>query len=62
MKQAFIEESLASSSGTEKYGSAHPPQIELAQMVFKNFIIELGLPLSITEKSAFIRAMSTVDP
>ncbi|CAF1396264.1 unnamed protein product [Rotaria magnacalcarata] len=62
MKQAFIEESLASSSGTEKYGSTHPPQIELAQMVFKNFIIELGLPLSITEKSAFIRAMSTVDP
>ncbi|CAF1561022.1 unnamed protein product, partial [Adineta steineri] len=32
MKQAFIEESLASSSGTEKYGSTHPRQIELAQM------------------------------
>ncbi|CAM2728341.1 unnamed protein product [Rotaria socialis] len=62
MKQAFIEESLASPSGTEKYGSTHPRQIELAQMVFKNFIIELGLPLSITEKSAFIHAMLTVDP
>ncbi|CAF4607871.1 unnamed protein product, partial [Rotaria socialis] len=49
MKQAFIEESLASPAGTEKYGSTHPRQIELAQMVFKNFIIELGLPLSITE-------------
>ena len=31
-------------------------------MVLRNFIIELGLPLSIIEKAEFIRAMMAVDP
>mgnify|MGYP006897109283 CR=1 FL=1 len=62
MKQLFIEDSIVSPAGSEKYGSTHPRQFELSQMVFKNFIIELGLPLSTIENPAFIRAMLIVDP
>ena len=61
MKQKFIEESLTSSSESEEYRSTHPRQTELAEMVLKNFIIELGLSLSLIEKPAFIRTMTTVD-
>jgi hypothetical protein len=61
MKQISLEDSLSPSSHTSKYGPSHPRQIELTQMVFKDFIVGLDLPLSITEKPAFIRAMRTVD-
>ncbi|CAF2818912.1 unnamed protein product [Rotaria sp. Silwood2] len=53
---------LPSSSHISKYGSVHPRQVELTRMVFNDFIIALDLPLSITEKPAFIQAMNTVDP
>ena len=57
MKQKFIEESLSSFYGSE---STHPRQTELAEIVLRNLIIELGLPLLLIEKPAFIRAMSAV--
>ncbi|CAF1416363.1 unnamed protein product [Rotaria sordida] len=62
MKQISLEDSLSSSSHTSKYGPVHPRQVELTRMVFNDFIIGLDLPLSITEKPAFIQAMKTVDP
>jgi hypothetical protein len=62
MKQISLEDSLSSFSHASKYGPAHPRQVELTQMVFKDLIIGLDLPLSITEKPAFIRAMTAVDP
>lgn len=49
------------STGNQKYGPQHPRQLELAQMVVKDFIIDLGLPLSIVDHPSFIRAMNTVD-
>ena len=57
-----IVNSLSPSSNLVHYGSAHPRQIELTNTVFKDFVIELELPLSIVEKPAFIRAITTVDP
>ncbi|CAF1276570.1 unnamed protein product [Rotaria sordida] len=62
LKQISLEDSLSSSSHTSKYGSSHHRQVELTKMVFENFIIGLDLPLSITEKPAFIQAMMIVDP
>ena len=53
---------MASSSESGKYGSTPPYQTKLAEMVLRNFIIELSLPLALTERSAFIRAMMTADP
>ncbi len=61
MKQISLEDSLLSSSHSTKYGSGHHRQIELTDMVVKDFIIGLDLPLSITEKPVFIRAIRTVD-
>ncbi|CAF1208484.1 unnamed protein product [Didymodactylos carnosus] len=46
---------------TTKYGSQHPRQIELNNMIINDLIIDLGLPLSIVERPAFLRAMSKVD-
>ncbi|CAF2761053.1 unnamed protein product [Rotaria sp. Silwood2] len=62
MKKISLEDSLSSSSHISKYGSVHPRQVELTRMVFNDFNIALDLPLSITEKPAFIQAMNTVDP
>ena len=62
MKQISLEDSLSSSPNISKYGPLHPRQTELTRMVINNFIIGLDLPLSITEKSAFIQAMRIVDP
>ncbi len=61
MKQISLEDSLLSSSHSTKYGSEYPRQIELTDMVVKDSIIGLDLPLSVTEKPAFIRAMTTFD-
>jgi hypothetical protein len=61
MKQISLEDSLSTSSHSAKYGPGHPRQIELTDMVVKDFIIGLDLPLSITEKPVFIRAMTIVD-
>ncbi|CAF3334021.1 unnamed protein product [Rotaria sp. Silwood2] len=61
-KQVSLEDSLSSSPYTSKYGPSHPRQVELTKMIFQNLIVGLDLPLSITEKPAFIQAMKTVDP
>jgi hypothetical protein len=61
-RQISLEDSLSSSSHTAKYGSAHPRQVELTQMVIKDFIVGLDLPLSNTEKPVFMRAMAIIDP
>ena len=61
LKQPTLQETI-SSPRSSTYASLHPRQLELSEMVFENFIIELGLPLSIVEKPAFIRAMAIVDP
>ena len=37
-------------------------QVELTEMIVHDLIIDLGLPLSIVEHPAFLRAMKTVDP
>ena len=57
-----IVNSLSPPSNLVHYGSAHPHQTELTNAIFKNFVIEMGLPLSIVEKSAFIRTMTIGDP
>ena len=59
-KQPSIKDALKSSHGT-KYASGHPRQMELSKMVINDFIIDLGLPLSIVERPGFLRAMHTVD-
>ena len=46
----------------QKYGAHNLRQLELSQMVVHDLIIDLGLPLSIVEHPAFVRAMNTVDP
>ncbi|CAF1205489.1 unnamed protein product [Didymodactylos carnosus] len=43
------------------YGLSHPRQIELNNMIINDLIIDLGLPLSIVERPAFLRAISKVD-
>lgn len=62
MKQPTLQDTLSTPSRLSKYAAIHPRQLELSEMVFKNLIIELDLPLSIMEKPAFVRAMTTVDP
>jgi hypothetical protein len=44
------------------YEKEHPRQIELENMVVKLLIVELGLPLSIVDRSAFSRVTQMVDP
>ena len=61
MKQSTLED-IISSPRSSKYASSHPRQIELTEMVFHNFLIELTLPLSIVENPSFLRAMKMVDP
>ena len=56
LKQPTLQEAITASR------SSHPRQLELTEMVFQNFIVELGSPFSIVEKTAFIRAMAIVDP
>jgi hypothetical protein len=46
----------------QKYGARNHRQLELAQMIVQDLIIDLGLPLSIVEHPAFLRAMNTIDP
>ncbi|CAF1432904.1 unnamed protein product [Adineta ricciae] len=62
MHQSTLNASLSPISQTAKYGLGHPRQIELCKMIFNNLIIGLDLPLSITEKSAFIQVIAIVDP
>ena len=61
MQQITLEDSLSQNFHSTKYGLAHPRQIESTRMVFNDFVIGLTLPLSITEKPSFVRAMMTVD-
>jgi hypothetical protein len=61
MLQTTLQSSLSPIAHPNKYGSSHPRQIELSRMIFHDLIIGLDLPLSITEKPSFIRAMLTVD-
>ena len=46
----------------QKYGPHNLRQLELTQMIVQDLIIDLGLPLSIVDHPAFLRAMNTVDP
>ncbi len=62
MQQTTLDASLSPTSNAMKYGLGHPRQTELTKMVFNDFVLGLDLPLSITEKPAFIRAMTIVDP
>ena len=61
LKQPTLQEAIAAPRSST-YASSHPRQLELTEMVFQNFIVELGSPFSIVEKPAFIRAMAVVDP
>ena len=60
LKQPTLQEAI-SSPRSSTYASSHPRQLELTEMVFQNFIVELGSPFSIVENPAFIRAMAIVD-
>ena len=46
----------------QKYGPNNLRQLELTQMIVQDLIIDLGLPLSIVDHPAFLRAMNTIDP
>ena len=61
-KQPTLRDTLSAPPRLSRYATTHPRQLELSEMIFKDLIIELDLPLSILEKPAFIRAMSVVDP
>ncbi|CAF1305900.1 unnamed protein product [Rotaria sordida] len=60
-KQSTIQESFGQLINP-KYGAHNHRQLELTQMIAQDLIIDLGLPLSIVEHSAFLRAMNTIDP
>jgi hypothetical protein len=49
-------------SSNSMYSTIHPRQVELQKSIIENLIIELGLPLSLVERSGFINFMSHVDP
>lgn len=49
-------------SSKSLYGKMHPRQAQLAQSIVNDLIIDLGLPLSLVERSAFIEFMKIVDP
>ncbi|CAF3285043.1 unnamed protein product [Rotaria sp. Silwood2] len=49
-------------SSSSTYSNIHPRQVELQKSIVENLIIELGLPLSLIERPAFINFMSHVDP
>ncbi|CAF4794062.1 unnamed protein product [Rotaria sp. Silwood2] len=49
-------------SSSSTYSNIHPHQVELQKSIVENLIIELGLPLSLIERPAFINFMSHVDP
>ncbi|CAF2083855.1 unnamed protein product [Rotaria magnacalcarata] len=53
--------SLPSSSKTS-YPIGHQREKELHDAIVQNLIIELGLPLSLVERPAFIKFMSSVNP
>lgn len=46
----------------QKYNTRNTRQMELTKMIVNDLIVDLGLPLSIVERPAFLRAMKTVDP
>ncbi|CAF1575057.1 unnamed protein product [Didymodactylos carnosus] len=52
----------AFSGKINKYGPSHPKQIELTDSIIQDLIIDLGLPLSLVERPAFIRFMKKADP
>ena len=51
-----------SSALKSSYGNNHPRQIQLSQSIVDNLIIDLGLPLPIVERDAFIKFMNVIDP
>ena len=53
-KQPSIKSALVSPRGT-KYASGHPRQVELSKMVTNDLVIGLALPLSIVERSEFLK-------
>ncbi|CAF1531206.1 unnamed protein product [Adineta ricciae] len=61
-KQPTLLDTLSTPPRLSRYGTIHPRQLELSEMIFRDLIIELDLPLSILEKPAFVRPMSIVDP
>ncbi|CAF3371732.1 unnamed protein product [Rotaria socialis] len=50
------------SASKNSYPIGHQRQKELLDAIVQNLILELGLPLSLVERSAFIKIMSSVDP
>ncbi|CAF3274319.1 unnamed protein product [Rotaria socialis] len=58
----ITEEHLLIVLVNQKYGAHNPRQLELHKMIVQDLIIELGLPLSIVDHPAFLRAMNTIDP
>ncbi|CAF0890060.1 unnamed protein product [Didymodactylos carnosus] len=60
-KQPSIKDAMNSPRGT-KYTSGHSRQIQLSKMVTNDLINGLVLPLSIVERTEFLRAMHTVYP
>ncbi|CAF1482350.1 unnamed protein product [Rotaria magnacalcarata] len=51
-----------SSNSKSFYNNNHPRPIQLSQSILENLIVDLGLPLSIVERDAFIKFMSVIDP
>jgi len=49
-------------SAGQLYGENHPRQIELSSAIVDNLIINLGLPISIVERPAFVDFMRKMDP
>ena len=56
-----IVNSLSLLSNLVHYDGAHPRQVESTNMFVKDFVVELGLSLSMVEIPASIRTMTTVD-
>jgi hypothetical protein len=52
----------SSGASNSMYSSNHPRQIILQKSIVEDLIIELGLPLSLIERSSFIKFMNHVDP
>ncbi|CAF1080218.1 unnamed protein product [Adineta ricciae] len=60
-KQPTINQSFGQQSN-EKYSARSNRQVELTEVIVQDLIIDLGLPLSVVDHPAFLRAMNIVDP
>ncbi|CAF4936087.1 unnamed protein product [Rotaria sp. Silwood1] len=64
ISDVFIKDNETRTSPFSKsyYNNNHPRHTQLSKSIVENLIIDLGLPLSIVERPAFIKFMNTIDP